>query len=357
MSLKSIFQTWCPRGLLAGILLVSSAVAAAPMVELQRAVRKAEMRAEALGTDSERQHRETLEALNQLAQAQKGSGSAAGARRDRALAAFTAAEKREAAATIGNLQNTAALRQARQVMAEAVNAAVEQGDALERAANRALNGELAPSVSDALACDGPDCVPITLLEHAALILIGAVGPAFDPAQWPPANLPMSMTVIAYTPDALPLITLRHQAEEAVRRAQVATARADTSRAALEHALSQPTIDPTPLETYGLARASADASQAERAAVEAHILETLFGYAAAGRALKRAALLAGDGYALKAGGDKACNPVACVSAEGLEAAAFVVIGAAEDIQRAAKSLSSFVTGTADGRMVFAGFDRH
>lgn len=312
------------------VTLLSAAARATPMTDLQRAVREAETRAEALTRTHDRLHQATISALN---------------RRD--MAAFAAAEKREAETAIGTLQSTAAVRRARQELAEVVNDAVEQGQALERAAGRAAANEVAPSVRDLLACDGPDCAPVSAREHAALILMGAVGPAFDAAQWPPDKESSPITVLAYTPDALPLVILRRVAAEAARRAQTAAMQADAARAQLQANAT----DPAAVTTYAKARAEADTAQAERLSAGTRLRQALDGFADAGRALKRAGLLAGDGYALKADGRKVCNPTGCRAAEGLEAAAFLVLGAAEDMNGGLKWFSSFVTTAADGRPVF------
>ncbi len=316
--------------LVLGMTLASAAALATPMTDLQRAVREAENRAEALTQTRDRLHQATISALN---------------RRD--MAAFAAAEKREAETAIGTLQSTAAVRRARQALAEAVNDAVEQGQALERAAGRAATGEVAPSVHDHLACDGPDCAPVTAREHAALILMGAVGPAFDATQWPPDKEPSPITVLAYTPDALPLVILRRAAAEAARRAQTTTAAADAARGRLQASAT----DPAAVTAYVKARTEADTAQAERLSAETRLQHVLDGFADAGRALKHAGLLAGEGYALKADGRKICNPSGCRAAEGLGAAAFLVIGAAENMNGGLKRFSSFVTTSPDGHFVF------
>jgi hypothetical protein len=318
-------------GLYGGILVAAPAARAQSTLESimaqQQAVQLAETRAKALETERDRLHRETLKALN---------------RHD--AATFSADEKREADNTIGTLQTTAALRSARQALAEAVNDAAEQGEALEHAAARAASGEVAPSVVDLLSCDGPDCMPISAREHAAMVMMGAVGPTFDPAKWDAAASPV--TVLAYDPNALPLAALRRAAKDAADQAQ---------RAVLQAAAAQATLRTTStaaaMDAYAQALAATDVAESAKRAADQRLQDALRAFADDGRALKRAALLAGDGYALASDGRKVCRGAMCLPAEGREAAAFLVIGAAQDVNGGVKRFGAFVTRTADGRVVF------
>jgi hypothetical protein len=66
------------------------------------------------------------------------------------------------------------LRGARQALTDAANKLNEQGQALIRASERARRGEVAPSLTDALVCEQSDCVRVSVTEHAALLVLGAV---------------------------------------------------------------------------------------------------------------------------------------------------------------------------------------
>jgi nucleotide-binding universal stress UspA family protein len=190
---------------------------------LQGAVAASTQRAAEMARNRDTAHDETLRALKALSQTPAS---------EKARAAYDSATTREQAAAIGELQAAAALRNARQRLTEAVNSAFEQGEAIERAAARAARGELTPSVTDPLACDGPDCVRISAREHAALVLMGAVGASFDPAKWPPPNSEPDITLMRYAPDSPPLATLRRAAEDAAQRAKETQSRALTLRATL-----------------------------------------------------------------------------------------------------------------------------
>ncbi len=334
MPKKNSSYVWSLSLLFIGLIMASAAAHATPMLDLQRAVVEAQARADAIAKERDRLHQDTLKALS---------------RHD--TAAFTSAEKREAGAVIGDLQSTAALRRAHQALADAVNDAAEQGEALERAASRAAAGEVAPSVRDHLSCEGPDCTPISPSEHAALIMMGAVGPTFEPAKWPPEGEPPPITALAYTPNALLLAALRRAVEESTQRAQTANARAEAARTELQNQITDAATSASDADAYAKARIEADTAQTEKAVARARLQHAIDAFAADGRALKRAALLAGDGYALKAGGNKICNRSACTATEGLEAAAFFVIGAAEDMNDGQKRFGSFVTRTIDGQFVF------
>jgi hypothetical protein len=316
---------------LLALVLTAGAAQAEPLIDLQRAVTKAEAAADARAQALNRAKRDVLGAL-------AIKGNAAGN-----TIALAAAEQREQAASIGALQSITALRRARQALTEAVTDAVEQGEAIERAAARAAHGDVAPSVSDLLACDGPDCVAIPVREHTALVLMGAVGASFDPTKWSPPE--HAITALPYLPAALPLRTLRTAADDARRTAQAAQAVMIQSRTDVQSGV------PDTMTTYARARVAADAAQATRAAAEATLEQTLRGYADAGRALKRAALLAGDGYSLQRGGRRVCAGDDCIAAQGLEAAAFLVLGAAADMNEGRRTLKDFVIPAADGGFVF------
>ena len=329
-------------GILVGALVFTPAKAAEPLLGLQRAVAEAQKRSDVLGKERARLHKDTLKAMALTARA-----GADASRRVGALAALAVAEQREATAAIGGLQATAAYRRARQALNEAVTDSVEQGEAIERAAARAVRGEVVPSVSDLLVCDGPDCLPVTAREHAAMVLMGAVGPTFDSTNWPGKDAPSPITVLAYTPERPPLAELRRAADEAAHQAEAAGVEAGRLREELRGDPTQRAI----AENYAGARVKADAATAERDAAEARLQRALRNYADAGRALQRAALLAGDGYVLKSGGRQACNDLACVAAEGLEAAAFLVLGAAENMGDGLKSFERFLAAVPGGSLVF------
>ena len=314
---------------LCGLVLAALAIGPArakPLLPLQRAVDAAEKLADQRVGAFDKLHRDTLAALN------RGKSDA-----------FTAAEEREKAGIIGELQSAAALRRARQELAEAVNAAVDQGEAIEHAAARAARGEVVPSINDLLACDGPDCVAVSPGEHAALALMGAVTPSFDAANWPPAGEDPPVTVLGYR-GLVPLTVLRARVDDAAARSHDAAVAAERARAALA-------ADPTLARVYAEALTASDAARADQNAASAHLARVVNTYADSGRALKRAAILAGDGYILQRGGRKACHRDACVTSEGLEAAAFLALGAAEEMNDGLKNLAAFVIQTADGGFVF------
>jgi hypothetical protein len=310
---------------------------AEPLRDLQLSLAEAEKNAEALGAQHARLHRDTMTALA------KAERAGTADKRNAAVAALTIAEQREANIAIGELQANAALRRARQALAEAVNDYVEQGEILERAALRAAQGEVAPSVRDLLVCDGPDCVAVPRREHAALVVMGAIGPAFDPSKWAPDGL---ITALAYMPSDPPIALLRQAAETSTHRLRQAEQAAKIAHDALQGGGA----DQAAVEAYARRRTDADAAMAEKAATDERLNMTLRKYADIGRALKRAALLAGDGYRLKPDG-RLCYRNECVGGTGLEAAAFIVIEAADDIDAGLKSLSAFVLRTPDGRVVF------
>lgn len=340
--LRQSVQLLIWSSILAGASGAAAAFAAEPFIALQQAVRKAQIRVALTDQESAHLHQETLTALARLERAGADAGRRAGA-----VIAFEAAERREAAQTISAVQATAAFRRARQALNEAVNVAVEQGDALERAAARAARGEVAPSVSDLLACDGPDCQPVSVREHAALVLMGAVGPAFDPAKWPQEGATPPVSVLAYAPAKPPLVILRRAVDDATQRARAAGREVARLRDALRGEPESPVV----VKQYAAARAEADAAAAERADAEARLSDAVRDFANAGRSLKRAALLAGDGYVLKSGGRRVCSPTACAAADGLEAAAFIVLGAAENPNDGLKHFGTQLAPTPAGGFVF------
>jgi hypothetical protein len=319
-------------------LIVAAALAspahAEPLIGLQKALRAAEAEASAHDKLIDRAKADTLKAVAALGA--KGNTAAV-------TALLAAAQQREQAAEIGALQSTAALRRARQALTEAVTDAIEQGEAIERAAARAGHGDVAPSVSDLLACDGPDCVPVSAREHAALVLMGAVPPGFDFTKWLPET--PGITALAYDPEAPPFATLRQAAARAAEHAQAAQKNVAAAQGDL-----QTRGDGKAAESYTRARTEAEAAQAERLAADERLVQAARRYADAGRALKRAALLAGDGYALKPDGRRACRAASCLSAESMEAAAFLVLGAAED-SRLPKHLAPFIAPSAARGFVF------
>ncbi len=325
--------------LLIALTALAAPLRAEPLIELQRAERLAATQAETREHARERMHQDKLAVVTRLAKTAADDA--------RTRVALAAAEQREQNAAIGALQAATALRRARQDLNEAVNDAVEQGDAIERAAMRAVRGEVAPSAKDLLACDGPDCVTIPLREHAAMIAMGAVPAGFDMNTWKTEGAAASITALAPNSAEPRLAFLRQAAADIAGIARDAQARA----AAAFRAMAGDASSPATLAAFVQAQAEADTTHAQQAAAEQTLQRALRGYADAGRALKRAALLAGDGYTLAHGGRKACSPTACVSAEGLEAAAFLVIGAAEDMSDGTKSLTSYVAKSAGNAFVF------
>ena len=318
-------------------LALATAARAETILDLQKAVQSAQAAVDQQAKAADHAKDETLKAVGALGA--KGNTAA--------MATMLAmAEQREQAAAIAALQSTAALRKARQALSEALLDITEQGSASERAAARAEHGEVAPSVSDLLVCDGPDCVAVSAREHAAMVLMGAVTPVFDHAKWPPADAASAITVLAYRPEAPPLATLKREVTAATERAQTTRSAVNAARGALQSSADRATA-----ERYVQARTAADAAQLEHSAAEDRLTKAVRRYADAARALKRASLLAGDGYTLKTGAAKACRMTECIAAEGLEAAAFLVIGAAEDAKGSQKRLVAFVAAEPDGRMVF------
>jgi hypothetical protein len=317
-----------------------------PLTDIQREVFAAQQRVDAEEQARAQLHREIQEKSARVMATRAAADNAAppaaakkSAALAQAVAAYSDALKQEDAMVVGALQANAALRRSRQTLMEAVSDYVEQGDALERAAARAARGEVAPSVSDLLACDGPDCAPVSVREHAALALMGAVGPGFDMASWPPEGAASPITVLARNTATAPLIAdLRRVAQDAGESAQSASAAAARARQSL--------AGPAP-QDYGRLLAAADVAARARDAAEDRLQHAVDSVANMGRALKRAARLAGDGYALKANGRAACA-VDCIPAQGLEAAAFVVMGAIQnDRNGRLKDLETFLIRTEYG----------
>ena len=313
------------RLLLIAALAVSAPAWAEPLIDLQRAVAAAEKRAEQQAAAHDRLHSDTLTAL------------ARGA-----MAAFVIAEQREEAAMVADLQSAAARRRSRQALAEAVNTLIEQADAIERAAVRAARGEVAPSASDLLACDGPDCITVSPREHAALVLMGAVAPSFDRAKWPPEDVLLQITVL-HADETPPLATLRAAMEAAAAQAHAAATEADRLRTGV----TSETGDA--MKAYGEALKAADAARKDQSAAADRLQARIRYFGDVGRALKRAALLAGDGYVLT-DRDKVCHRDVCMTVGSrLEAAAFVVVGATD--AKTANVKDGYVIETRDGGFVF------
>ncbi len=331
-------------------LLLSSPARAESVLDLTRTLGTAQKRADTLTKDQERLHEATLTALKRLEDAEKTPGNISGntSARDRAAAAFAIADSRENAAVIGILQSQAALRRARQALNEALAGYVEQGKALENAALRAARGEVAPSVSDHIACDGPDCAAIAPAEHAALVLMGALGSSFDAAKWPPAGEAVPITVLTTTPPSASLAGLRRASDDAEARAREASLKAE----AAHQAVQRNTTDSAAVAAYAQTRTAADTAAHDKAAAAAVLEEAFHRFAAAGRALQRAALLAGERYSLRAHHpSQICNEAGCQPAAGVEAAAFAVLGAAEDRADALKQWPALIMETSGGTVVF------
>ena len=82
---------------------------------------------------------------------------------------------------------------------------------------------------------------------------------------------------------------------------------------------------------------------------AHLADALEAFADMGRAVRRAALLAGRGNMLRADGTAICIIERCAPASGVEAAAFVVIGAAAP--GAEQKFAGLIEATPERRWVF------
>jgi len=312
------------------LLIIGSAASAEtpfePIIDLQRVLAATEKEADVRAREQDRLRADVRKALDQ-----------------KAMAALVIAEQREQAALFTTVQSTAAVRRARQALTEAVQRFADQGEALEDAAARAARGELVPSVSDLITCDGPACEPVSERVHTAMALIGAVGPSFDPAKWQPEE-----TSALLAKDAPSLAQLRAAADKAAAAAQ------DTSKEMheLRESLSG---DDTSMSAYARARTAADTARAASEAAQAQLDRTLRHYGDIGRALKRAALLAGDGYVLKPSRKQICHmdPPGdqCQPTDGLEAAAFLVIGATDDMKGGLKTFRPYVAQGMDDRALF------
>ena len=243
---------WAAFSFLVGVMGASAPMAGEPLIGLQRAAQKAQTQAEIRRVEREELQKDSLQALGRLIQAPASA-------RPKAKAALEAAEKREAHAVIGELQSTAALRRSRQALAEAINNFVEQGEVIERAAARAARGEYVPSATDLVACDGPDCTRLSAGEHAALVLMGAVGAEFDAGQWPPGGDDAPITVLAHALEAPPLAKLRRVVEESQGLTDVAGRALEAARSAM----SETGARPEAAQGYARARAAAEAAAARR----------------------------------------------------------------------------------------------
>ncbi len=276
----------------------------------------------------------------------------------RVKAAYDAASNRERAGMIASVQAEAAARAARQALTDAVNTWSAEGEALEHAAQRAGSGEVARTARENTACLDQDCSPVSAREHSALVLMGAVGPVFDAKDWPD-EAAREMTLLAPSAAATPRLRgLRDAREAATKASQQATTAASTARANFEAPLpnwqarlygllesyfhppketSVPDAARAFLDFDANVRANAEANRsatqaadAAKAAVtttEARLNEAVDAFADMGRATRRAALLAGRGNLLRADGTAICLAERCAATSGVEAAAFVVIGAA------------------------------
>ena len=306
-----------------GMLIAAPAVAE-PLLPLQRAVAAAEKTVAAREAERAKLHRDTLAALN------------------RSAAALAIAEGRARSAVIGTLQAGTALRRARQALSEAVQAFVAEAEALEHAAALAARGEVAPSATDRLVCEQSDCARVPEQQHAAMVQMGAVPLSFDASTWPPETA-MPLRLLAVTP-VTSLAALRAAAEAAAQRSHDATRQAEDLRARLEDNAPSRVVYARALKAAELARVAEDAAVAA-------LRRALDTTARAARAARRAALMAGEGFILARDGHKACADDKCVTTDGLEAAAFLVIGAAEEMNDGVKNLAPFVVRTADGAYVF------
>ena len=299
----------------------------------------------------------------------------------RGKATYDATLTKERAAIVGSVQADAATRAARQSLKDAAVVWASQGEALQRATTRAQAGEFAPSATRYTACLDTDCSPIAAQDHAAMIAIGAVGPAFETESESQEALHV-ITVLP--PGAATVRTLRDAANTAAttgqRDAEDVTAHRkplfavvppwDTAvqnmldvyfrPQANSHAEELLTMAADDLsrasnalrsagQSYRSASLAADASAATRRAAEEKLSRALTIFADQGRAISRAAVLAERGYILSSNGSSLCREAVCQPASGLEAAAFLVIGAAAPA--AEKSLGALIEPTADKRWVF------
>ena len=385
--------------LAAALLLTGVAEAGTPLRSLQAEAARASAAGAALATAREASRQavvdryrdiEAGEAL--LARAHSPQGldnkklSAAMDALAKAKAAYDGALARERAAIITSVQADAAARAARQALTDAANGWTAEGEALVQAARRADAGESVRRKPERSACLADECAPISAREQVAMIAIGAIAPGTTAADWP-TDTAAEMTLL---PPDLPtraiVRRLRTDLQTATESAKIAQDALSARRPAFgpvlgpwETALTElfdayfrPKITSHAEETlamavdgyekataavkpvaaaYRAASIAADDALAKRAPAEAALSARVTFFADTGTAVTRAARMAARGAVLSAQGNAVaeCIGTVCTPTGGLEAAAFVVIGAATP--GAEKTLSAYLARTPDKRWVF------
>ena len=292
----------------------------------------------------------------------------------KAKAAYDGALARERAATITSVQ------------ADAANGWTAEGEALAQAARRADAGESVPRKPERSACLADECAPIGAREQAAMIAIGAIAPGTTAADWPtdtaaemtllPPDLPtraivrrlradlqaatesaktaqdaLSARRPAFGPVLGPWETALTELFDAYFRPQI-TSHAEETLAMAVDGYEKATAAVKPVAAaYRAASIAVDDALAKRAPAEAALSARVTFFADTGMAVTRAARLAARGAVLSAQGNAVaeCIGTVCTPTGGLEAAAFVVIGA--ETPGAEKTLSAYLARTPDKRWVF------
>jgi len=178
---------------------------APPLGDVAAAARRGAAELAAVDAATETARQRVIDAYRAV-DAAAGAVMAARARRDepaldravaalgRAKAEYDAAVAAERPLLIARLEAERANRGAQQALSEAARRLREQGEALMRAAARAARGEVAPSLTDLLACEQGDCGRVGGAEHAALVTIGAVADTVDLSAWPPTGRACDFTL-------------------------------------------------------------------------------------------------------------------------------------------------------------------
>jgi colicin import membrane protein len=387
------------RALLLVVLTLAAPVhAGTPLAPLQAEQARAERLAAEAAAAREAQRQAVVDRFAEIeaaaarvrgALAERAGDAKLGAAMDalaRGKAGYDAALGREREAMIASVQADAAARAARQALTDAVTGWMAQGEALERAAMRAAAGEVVPSPRESASCLERDCSPIPPREHAALATMGAVGPAFASQEW---TSEAGATNGVFPLDAAAetrIRNLRAAAADAtakaranqdalsVRRPPLAAAlpaweaalktlldayfrpqanshaEENLAMAAEGYEMAAANLRPQ-TQAYRAASLAVDATMAAPGIAAARLDAAVATFGDIGRAVQRAARLAGRGYRLAAAGKgwATCRDRDCIPAAGLEAAAFVVIGAAAP--GVEKGFDGLLVPTADRRWVF------
>jgi hypothetical protein len=246
---------------------------------------------------------------------------------EKAQRAYDAAAAARQAYAIPQLEAERTLRGARQMLAEGLMSYRAQGEALANAVERARHGEVTPSLTDPLSCDGADCGRIDARTHAAMITIGAVAPTVQSENWPTAGRECDFVLLepSFAKNRR-VFTLTAAQKEAQSAAQHAAAAARVARQQHEAALQEraAAVGEATAETLkqlsgqvialrvDLQRADAAADAAK--ARERETAETLKQYFSYWDALARAIVTT----------SYKDNPA--ISRNGLDAAALAVMGA-------------------------------